>query len=177
VAEVKSRLFVNQISNAVAKAESYNIDEPADNKFQKAWEHYDHWMTDAKAAAGNISSTAGRNQAEKSLQEIANLCVFVKRQQFDAYQRWAVKCCKDAFDKYNSFTTMTRDHAWQCFNAGHLARIDQTVLSPDVSRMFNDIMSKLTAEAKGTVWGMDGANVFSMQQQCAEAQKQKLEDF
>jgi prepilin-type N-terminal cleavage/methylation domain-containing protein len=176
VAEVKSRQFVNQVSNAVAKAKSYKIGQ-ASNKYQKAWEHYDQSMSDVRVAAANISLTVGRKEVEAALQEIGNLAVSVKRQQFDAYQRWAVKCCEDAFDKYNSFTTMTRDHAWQCFNAGHLARIDQTVLSPDVSRMFNDIMSKLTAEAKGTAWGMDGANVFSMQKQCAEAQKQKLEDF
>ena len=100
-----------------------------------------------------------------------------KRKQFDAYQKWAVARCKAAFDKYNSFKTITRDHAWQCFQAGNLETVDQTILSPDVSRMFNDVMSKLTTEAKGVAWGMDGANVFSVQKQCAEATKKKLEDF
>jgi len=176
VAEVKSRPYVNQIRDVIAKAKAYKI-EKADNKCQKAWEHYDHCLSDVKAAAVNISSTDGRKEAESALQEIANLGVSVKRDQYDAYQRWAIECCKDAFDKYSSFTTMTRDHAWQCFYAGDLASIDQIVLSPDVSRIFNDVMSKITVDAKGHMWGLDGENVFSMQQQCAEAQKQKLEDF
>jgi hypothetical protein len=176
VAAVKSRPFVNQIRDAAAKAKSYKI-EQAGNKYQKAWNHYDHCMTDAKAAAVNISSTAGRKEVETALQEIGNLAVSVKRQQFDAYQKWAIDCCGDAFDTFNSFTTMTRDHAWQSFHAGNLDQIDQSILAPDVSRMFNDIMSKLTMDAKGHMWGMDGANVFSMQKQCAEATKKKLEDF
>jgi len=176
VAEVKSHPFVNQIRDAVAKANSYKI-EPSGNKYQTAWEYYDHCISDVRAAAANISSSAGRKEAEKAYQVIGKLAADIKRRQFDAYQKWAIDRCKDAFDTYKSFTTMTRDHAWQCFNAGHLAKIDQTVLSPDVSRMFNDVMSKITEDAKGHMWGLDGDNVFLMQQQCAEAQKQKLEDF
>ena len=176
VTEVKSHPFVNQIRDAVAKANSYKI-EQADNKYQKAWEHYDHCMSDVRSAAANISSSTGRKESENAYQNIGKLAADIKRRQFDAYQKWAIARCEDAYDTYNSFKTMTRDHAWQCFNAGHLAKIDQTVLSPDVSRMFNDVMSKITVDAKGHMWGLDGENVFSMQQQCAEAQKQKLEDF
>jgi len=176
VAEVKSRPAIAKLEKALADAKNYQIGN-AKNKYQQAVVYYDGCVSNAIDAAQNISTVAGRKEADDAIKGIRDMTLDAKRRQFDSYQKWAIDRCKDAFDKLNSFTTWTSDHAWQGFNAGNLARIDQTLLSPDVSRMFNDIMSKITVDAKGHMWGLDGQNVFSMQQQCAEAKKQKLEDF
>ncbi|MEI6074418.1 MAG: hypothetical protein WCS94_02515 [Verrucomicrobiota bacterium] len=176
VAAVKSRPAIAKLEKALADAKNYQIGK-AKNKYQQAVVYYDGCVSNAIDAAQNISTVAGRKESEDAIKTIRDLTLDAKRKQFDAYQKWAVARCEDSFNEYDSFKTMTRDHAWQSFHAGNLKTIDQTILSPDVSRLFNDIMSKLTVQAKGTVWGMDGANVFAMQKQCAEATKKKLEDF
>jgi len=138
VAEVKSRPAIAKLEKALADAKNYQIGN-AKNKYQQAVVYYDGCVSNAIDAAQNISTVAGRKEADDAIKGIRDMTLDAKRRQFDSYQKWAIDRCKDAFDKLNSFTTWTSDHAWQGFNAGNLARIDQTLLSPDVSRMFNDI--------------------------------------
>jgi hypothetical protein len=170
VAEVKSRPFVNQIRDALAEANSYKI-EQAGNKYQKAWEHYDHCMTNVNAATVNISSIAGRRVADAARQEIGNLAVSVKRQQFDAYQKWAVSACSGAFNTYNGPKDGWFSAKWKgAFDNTDLTDVDQGVLAPETARLFDEIVQKFYA-------AMNGWDQFQMKKELATDRKKKLEDF
>jgi hypothetical protein len=170
VAEVKSRPSVNQIRHELAEAKSYNI-EQADNKYQKALEHYDHCLSEVKAAAANISSTAGRKEVEEALQEIGKLAVSVKRQQFDAYQEWAVNVCSNAHNIFNTHTSgWFTQRYMNAFDATDLTKVDQGLLAPESARLFNDVVQKFLAN-------MNGDGSFFKTKDLAEGTKKKIEDF
>jgi hypothetical protein len=183
VAEFKSRPYLAIVEAERDSAKSYVKEEnwksvlAKGHPYQGAITNCDSCYERAAAAAQNISSAEGRKKAEAALKEIRDIALDAKRKQFDAYQTWAITRCEIAFNKFWGIHVLTRNDCWDCFYDGNLGAIDQSLLSPEVNRTFNDVMEKLTTSAVGVTHGMDGANVFSMQKQCAEAAKKKLEDF
>lgn len=178
VAEVKSRPAVEKLLQALADVKNYKIGT-AENKYQQALLHFDGCISNATEAAQNISSAAGRNKAEAAIKEIHDIALDAKRKQFDAYQKWAVGVCKKAFDEYQdtNFTlSPTRLPTWastlakNIFDKSSLAQIDQSLLSSETSRLFNDVLGKLTAL-------MNGQGQFDAEKKIAEATKMTLEDF
>ncbi len=185
VAEVKSRPFLAKVEAERDSAKSY-VDE--DNRksvlakghpYQRAITNCDACYERAAAAAQNISSTGGRKKAETDMKTIRDIALDAKRKQFDTYQTWAVKCCKDAFDKYQdtNFTlspkrlpTWASTLAKDIFDKSSLMKIDQSLLSSETSRLFNDVLGKLTAL-------MNGQGQFDAEKRIAQTAKMKLEDF
>ena len=180
LAEVKSRPFLAKVEAERASVRSYvNPDNWTDNwksldasgqPYQKVITNFNGCFERAAAAAQNISSAEGRKKAEPIMKEINELALDAKRKQFDAYQKWVLGRCQIAFDSYNRTKVVSEKDALMFFKNANLAAVDQGVLAVAVSRAFNDVLAKLTAE-------MDGKAVFSVQKDCAEQPKKRLEDF
>jgi hypothetical protein len=76
-----------------------------------------------------------------------------------------------AFNEYQSYRfTWSEDAALKIFKDHVLAEVDQSVLSIEVSRMFNDVANKLMAK-------MGPAALVRTEKEMSEATKQKLENF
>jgi tetrahydromethanopterin S-methyltransferase subunit H len=127
-------------------------------------------MTDAKAAAVNISSTAGRKEVETALQEIGNLSVSVKRKQFDAYQKWAVKVCGEAHNTFTSWGNWMTSGYMGAFDETVLTSVDQGLLAPETARLFNDVVQEFFAK-------MSGDGRYWKTKDLAEDEKKKMEEF
>ena len=176
LAEVKSRPFLAKVEAERASVSSYVAPDnlkslnASGQRWQKIITEFNGCFERAAAAAQNISSAEGRKKAEAIIKEINELALDAKRQQFDDYQKWVLGRCQIAFDSYNNTKIVTQNDALTFFKNANLAAVDQGVLAVAVSRAFNDVLAKLTAE-------MDGKAVFSVQKDCAEQPKKRLEEF
>ena len=174
VAEVKSRPFLAKVEAERDSAKSYvkeanwKLLVAKGQPYQKVVTNCDGCFERAAAAAQNISSADGRKKAEAAIKEIRDIAVDAKRKQFDAYQKWAVGQCETAFyaREKDGFYTDADAEAYSAY----LAKIDQKLLSSETSRLFTDVLNKLTA-------GRGGETVFGIQKRCATPPWKTLEEF
>jgi len=170
VAEIKSRPAIAKLENALADARNYQIGK-AENKYQQAVVYYDGCVSNAIDAAQNISSVAGRREADGAVKVIRDEMLDAKRKQFDAYQKWVVGVCSNAFNIYKGPNDGWFSGKWMdAFDKTGLAHVDQNALAPETARLFNDVIQKYFA-------GINGDGQFWKTKDLAEKTKMKLEDF
>jgi hypothetical protein len=172
VAEVKSRPAIAKLEKALADAKNYQIGN-AKNKYQQALVYYDGCVSNAIDAAQNISSVAGRKEADDAVKGIRDMALDAKRRQFDAYQKWAVIVCSQAlntFNGYNGNKGWFTEKWMNAFDGTDLAIVDQNLLAPETARLFNDIVQDFLKK-------MNGDGQFYKTRDLAEKAKRKLEDF
>jgi hypothetical protein len=182
VAKVKSRPFLERVESARDAAKSY-----VENKMwttssvkggsnQKTFKYSDDCLDKAITNAQQISSGDGRKKAEGAIKEIRDFALDAKRHQFDEYQKWVVSKCKIGFNEHDKISNwyklgaLTTSTAGAVFDRSGLVAVDQSFLSPETARLFNDVLSKITGH-------MDGDGQFETQKKIAEQPKKKLEDF
>ena len=96
----------------------------------------------------------------------------IRREQHQNYQVYAIKLLKKAFDDYNEYawTNPNSEKAYFILTNNSLPSIDLGLLSPDVSRCYNDIVSRLLGR-------LNPAKLPEWYSVCVNAKKFKLEDF
>ena len=187
VAKVKSQPFLKTVQEARDAATNYvqkghwQSVVAEGHPYQRTIRNCDTCYETAAAAAQNISSTECRTIAEAAMNEIRELEVNVRRLQFDDYQKWVIGLCTDTFQKYDDAhfmldpTTRSSVKARQFFTESSFVEVDEALLAPETSHLFNDVLAKLINE-------MDGKMTFTCQHEMAhpeivEKSKKKLEDF
>jgi hypothetical protein len=182
VAEVKARPFLAKVEAERSSAKEYvankmwTVSSGTGGPNQKVVEYCNGCFVRASASAERISSTEGLTKAREAINEIRELVVEAKRKQFDAYQHWGVVLCKATFAKYDDawfaadITSFSNTKGRNFFAESGFATVDQSLLTPETGRLFNDVLSKLTAK-------MNGDGQFQTQKEIAETAKKKLEDF
>lgn len=179
IAEERSREALATVKEELEKAKSdksTNRSSDVGGPFQRKSKHYERCLTKAADAARGITAARLRKESELYLQEIGKLITVAKRNQFDAYQRWVIGLCADAFGRFDSswfamdITTRSNVKARMFFDNSGFARVDQSLLAPETAHLFNDILAKLTMK-------MNGNGQFSTQRELAETVKMKLEGF
>jgi hypothetical protein len=102
-----------------------------------------------------------------------------RRQQKSKYQEWVVSRCDPTFEAYKTTFTAggylknkgyTSPRARTIFSESEFEKVDQSSLTPETARLFNDVLQKLLAE-------MNGEDAFATWKEMAEASKKKLEDY
>jgi hypothetical protein len=176
VAKVKSQPFLKIIEDerqsaiGIVRNTMGTSSDPGGGLYQKIVKDCERSLAKALAAAQSVSWIEGRKQVDADISEIQGALAAARRKQFDAYQKWVLRRCQQAFDLWKNEIHVTQRESQQFIEKATLMAVDQNVLSPEVSRAFNDVLAKLTAE-------MDGKAIFAVQKGCAEATKVKLEDF
>lgn len=141
--------------------------------YQRMCLHFSTALQSAEASRLEISSASGRQKADLETEIIRLLFVEAKRRQLDAYQKWAVDECGKAFELTKATwggVGERNDVARIRFQATKLDQVDQSLLIPETSRLFNDVVGKFTAP-------MNGTGQFESQKQLAETPKKRLEEF
>lgn len=105
----------------------------------------------------------------KVLQEKLNE---IRRSQYREYQLNALSRLSDAFNVYNSYkwTNLGDAKAFTVLKDNRIYQIDLALISPDVSRCYNDIVSKLLAQ-------MFPTSLPDWYKLCSTEVKWRLEDF
>jgi len=105
---------------------------------------------EAQMLTASISDKDFRAKAEAYLEGLTQAIQAHRRAQYGDYQRWATGCLQEAFKRYKKDTRTDEADAVDAFNIGEYARIDQALLSPEVSHIYGQIWAKLSAEVKDT---------------------------
>lgn len=93
-----------------------------------------------------LASQRAQEEAQPTLQQLQKMLVDLKRQQLNRYQHDAISKCKNVLSSFQKEWYCTEAEARQLFTANQLASIDQSLLTPEVSRCFNDCIGKLFAK-------------------------------
>ena len=111
-----------------------------------------------------------REQAQEHMEILQKKLAEIRREKRLNYNRWAVTQCHSAFKTYRELYIVTDATAVSLFKRHDLAKIDQSLLSPEVSKVYMEVLHKLMAE-------MSVSNVVWVEEQLAVGKKKTLEDF
>ena len=100
---------------------------------------------------------------EKRMQEF-------QRNRYKEYQQWALVRCKEAYRVYDEVKIFNDNDAIRMFHDSNLAKIDHALLTPEVNRVFNNVLQKIIGE-------LPGPKAFEIDKEIAETKKMLLEDF
>ena len=101
---------------------------------------------EAHMLSASILDKEQKEKADAYLQGLAQAIQTHRREQYNAYQRWATTCLHEAFKRYKKDMRTDEADAVDAFNIGQYERIDQSLLSPEVSQIYSQVWSKLSPE-------------------------------
>ncbi len=124
-----------------------------------------------QAKIAGITSSAAVSTAASEIVKVQNRLNFVRKGQYNAYQRWAVGQLNSAFAEYNEYNwkKIGENAAWNILIGNKIETIDIGLMSPDVARCYNDIVPKLLAQFKPT-------GLPAWYKLCVDSKKVALED-
>lgn len=93
-----------------------------------------------------------------------------KKEQFEAYQKWVIGRIKSAFDEHHKEWWTTNDAIIKRFHEHLVVQIDQSSLSPETARVFNDVVGKFLA-------GLPADKVVAVEHEMSMVEKMKVENF
>ena len=91
-----------------------------------------------------IISQDVRADADSSILQLTDSLRNHQKAQFNAYQKWALDKCDVAFTHWNDLHVYTSGkNAADIYDNDQLYQIDPALLSPDVGRLYSDVLNKL----------------------------------
>lgn len=88
-----------------------------------------------------------RNLLESEIKKVARRLGGCRQAQYKEYQSWAIKRCYLGMERYRSWTRVDIEDAEEVVY-NYLIDIDSTLLSPDVARLYHDVLNKQFEELK-----------------------------
>ena len=109
-----------------------------------------------------------RNALEGKVKKAAEKVGQCRQAQYKAYQKWAIERCNAGMEKYKSWIRVDIvDAEYVVYN--YLVDIDTTLLTPDVARLYQDVLGKQFAELKD--------HTVKVELDLAKHKKRQLSDF
>ena len=141
IGKVRSEPILKQIREALPG------EATGEGPWQEKCERIELQVQSAQLLAVQLTSPDAMQEARHLIEEKTKILRKYRNNQFYAYQVWAIDRSDGAFKAYMSYNFgLSETDARKVFRDGKLAEIDQSLLSPEVSRVFNDVLGKLTAE-------------------------------
>jgi hypothetical protein len=164
--KIRSKPAITIIISTVEEAEKAYQDKV------KTTEKITRLIDCSKKVSANIVEVYDRNEQKNyinCMEIISKRIGELTKARYQRYQEWAVDKCNGAFKKYLSWNRVTETDARSVVD-GYLLPIDQSILTPEVSALYNDILRKQYAEMTSPV-------LAEYQAKIASAKKTSLEDF
>ena len=175
IAEVKSAPFLAEIEKQFGrwKGRSPSSGPPkigTPGPLQADRDMYDEYFRRAQQAYAQISSEAARKKAEPTLIGMGKFVVLLQKEQFDAYQKWVVDTISGAFNADKREWITWKSDTMKRFNDYMIVNIDQSSLSPETARVFNDVIGKFLTN-------LDAERVVAVEHEMSKTEKMKPENF
>lgn len=161
---IKSQQAIASIERNMELAGQVGVVAP----YQAKIEELDRLLTAISQELSRVFADEKRCEYEGKMKGVASKLAECKQCQYRAYQCWAIERCDAGLKKYRSWYRVDIPDAKEVID-NYLIEIDSTLLTPDVSRLYQDVLGKQFAELKG-----ETAN---MEIKMARAVKKGLKDF
>jgi len=104
-----------------------------------------------RAAEGEflrLPSPRAQAEAQPVLQKMQASVAALRREQLNRYQHHVIAKCKEVLRRFDDQWYCTEGEAIRYFERNNLAEVDHSLLTPEVSRCFNDCIGKLFSKMK-----------------------------
>ena len=162
--KIKSKSAIAEVHSLIAKAEEMEVEAPYQEKIDSIGEIL--LMISQKMA--RVFDLDERNSLENEIKKVSSKLGECRQAQYKAYQSWAIDRCNAGMDKYRSWTRVDIVDAEEVVY-NYLIEIDSTLLSPDVARLYQDVLGKQFAELKD--------HTVKVEIDLAKYSKKQLSDF
>ena len=162
--KIKSKPAIAEIHSLITKAEEIEVEAPYQEKIDSIGEIL--LMISQKMAG--VFDLDERNSLENEIKKVSSKLGECRQAQYKAYQSWAIDRCNAGMDKYRSWTRVDIVDAEKVVY-NYLIEIDSTLLSPDVARLYQDVLGKQFAELKD--------HTVKVEIDLAKYSKKQLSDF
>jgi len=125
----------------IAKTESIAVSAP----YQEKIDSIDKTLLLISRRLTGVFALDARNALENEIKKVSGKLGECRQAQYKAYQMWVVDECKKAMDKYNSWAVYVSQKNAESglYNCeACLMEIDPALLTPEVSRLYNDVLGK-----------------------------------
>lgn len=168
--EPKARRAISQKPiEEIRKQYKRFVDAEREN-FTERLEAAQNTVTDIQELLARISFDKYREEAKQLLKQLANLVASFGRERYACYQRHVAGLAKKALEKFDNITVVSKTDALKILNDCNMVKVDEALLSPEASGLFQFAKSTLTAKLS-----MEQRAEFDYK--CVVASKYKLEDF
>ncbi len=141
--KIKSKPAIERILKEVAQAEKIGVWAPYQEKIDSISES----LSVISQKMAEVFDLGARNSLENEVKKVSNKLGECRQGQYKAYQSWAIDRCNAGMNKYRSWKRVDIVDAEEVVY-GYLIEIDSTLLSPDVARLYQDVLGKQFAELK-----------------------------
>ena len=162
--KIKSQPAIAEIHSLIKKVEEVEVVAPYQEKIDSIGE----MLSVISQKLTGIFDMETRNFLEYEIKKVSNKLGECRQAQYKAYQSWAIDRCKAGMDKYKSWHRVDIVDAEQVVYT-YLIEIDSTLLSPDVARLYQDVLGKQFAELKD--------HTVKVEIDLARHEKRQLSDF
>lgn len=127
--------------------------------------------THAQYYAQQVTCSHMNPQIDQGLEHIGNMIRELQKEQYTAYQRWVVEQCYGAFKEYQEEWHVSKGDAGKLLERWKLDSIEQSLLTLEVSQIFNDVVGRILGQLSSP------ALITDYQKKMATAEKIVLENF
>lgn len=125
---------------------------------------------DCQPYAAEITAADARSEALKLLTFTQEKLSEFRREQYTAYNHWALERCQIAAASIRQEWFKTSEDAVKVFGESEVAKIDPTIISPETGRVYNQVVERLMGEMAPEV-------VAEHEKHLTLTQKIRLENF
>ena len=144
---------------------------PPPPKLQDRCKVIEKQIKEAQVLAAQLPSSDKILEEQKKIEKRSLVLQNCRNDQYSKYQAEVIRRSQEAFKIYNSFTiNPSENNAIIIFHNAGLAEVDQALLTPEVSRLFNDVLGKLMGR-------LNPEPLVQIEDEMGSAKKLKLEDF
>ena len=162
--KIKSQPAIAEVRSLIAKVDGIEVSAP----YQEKIDLIDNALSKVSQKLTGVFDLDVRNSLEEEIKKASRKLGECRQAQYKAYQSWAIDRCKAGMDKYRSWTRVDIVDAEQVVYT-YLIEIDSTLLSPDVARLYQDVLGKQFAELKD--------HTVKVEMDLAKHAKRQLSDF
>ena len=141
--KIKSEPAIAEIRSLIAKVEGVKVAAP----YQKKIDLIEECLSRISQKLVTVFDSEERSLLEGEIKKVAKRLGECRQAQYKAYQSWAVNRCYAGMEKYRSWTRVDIEDAEEVVYK-YLIEIDSTLLSPDVARLYHDVLNKQFEELK-----------------------------
>ena len=162
----KSEPHYNSAMEVLSDAISYNS-----GNYQSKIQYITGAVEKAMGFAPSIQDHEFAKKFKDEMSRVHNRLTELKKYQYIDYQKWAAGLCADAFRQWKTETMFSDEDAKRIFRQCDLAKIDLSLVSPEVNNVYQQVIQKFAGELKSE----ESFNNIQMPLMLAE--KKKYEDF